>query len=334
MLREKFWIHLKRGPTQNLDSWVVTVKERAAECKFPTDFCEQAVTDKLTFSCKEDTYKLKLYDEGAALSLEKAVKILSLKEATKRELQESKTSEIESVTPRGNRPDRIPDQDTEQRTQQDSKRKSFQTSGRNCGYCNRRHPPGRRNCPAADTRCSKCNKMGHFPVICKSVPVKTVNQVLETEDAFSPTFVGGVTAPTCSNTSMAEPVANPQTGRSDPGWHVKLKIQDQDMLTWCIDTGAQVSVMPEAIYKSSYGTLSKSDRELVGAGDVPLVTLGCAVMNLSLAETVIKERVYVVRGTSKLLLGVPAIRSLGLIHEIPGTYSVKAVNQMPDNHPL
>ena len=93
----------------------MTVKERAAECKFPTDFYEQAVRDKLTVSCKEDTYKLKLYDEGTALSLEKAVKILSLKEATKRELQESKTAEIESVTPRGNRPDLISDEDTEQR---------------------------------------------------------------------------------------------------------------------------------------------------------------------------------------------------------------------------
>jgi len=85
MLREKFWIHLKRESTQTLDSWVVTVKERAAECKFPADFYEQAVRDKLAFSCKEDTYKLKLYDKGAAFSLEKAVKILSLKEATKRE---------------------------------------------------------------------------------------------------------------------------------------------------------------------------------------------------------------------------------------------------------
>ena len=133
---------------------------------------------------------------------------------------------------------------------------------------------------------------------------------------------------------MAEPVSNLQTGRSDPGWHVKLKMKDQHMLTWCTDTGAQVSVTPEAIYKSSYGSLSKSDRELVGAGDVPLMTLGCAVMNLTLAETVIKDQVYVVRGASKLLLGVPAIQSLGLVHGIPGTYSIKAVNQMPDNRPL
>ena len=41
--------------TQTLNSWVVTVKERAADCKIPADFCEQAVRDKLTFFCKEDT---------------------------------------------------------------------------------------------------------------------------------------------------------------------------------------------------------------------------------------------------------------------------------------
>ena len=266
MLREKFWLHLKREPTQTFDSWVVTVKERAAECKFSADIYEQAVRDKLTFSCKEDNYKLKLYDEGAALSLEKAVKTLSLKEATKRELQESKTAEIERVTRRGNRPDPHSGQDTEQRNQRDSKRKAFQTSGRNCGHCNRRHPLERRT--AQQRIHSKCNKMGHFPIICKSVPPKTVNEVLETEDDFSLTFVGGVTTPTCSNTSKAEPAANSQISKSDPGWHVKLKIQDQDTLTWCMDTGAQVSVMPEekwrvhgpiAKYWSERGNISLHD---------------------------------------------------------------------------
>ena len=106
---------------------------------------------------------------------------------------------------------------------------------------------------------------GGIAFICKSVPVKTVYQVLETEVDLSPTFVGRVTTPSCSKTSMAEPAANPHTGRLNPGGHVKLKIQDQDILTRYIDTGAQVSVMPEA--------LSTSDRELAGAGDVPLVTL-------------------------------------------------------------
>ena len=166
-----------------------------------------------------------------------------------------------------------------------------------------------------------------------------VNQVFETEVDFWPTFVGGVTTTPTPNpgteVSSTDTVEVHQISTSDSGWHIKLKLQDQE-LNWCIDTGAQVSVMPESVYKESYGTLSKPDRELVGAGDVPLTTVGFAPMTLALNQTVIEERVYVVKGASKLLLGIPAIRSLGLIHELPGTYSVKAVHHIPsiDNTPL
>jgi len=55
----------------------------------------------------------------------------------------------------------------------------------------------------------------------------------------------------------------------------------------------------------------------------------CALMIFTPDETVIKELVYIVRGASKLFLGVPAIRSRGLIHGISGIYSVKAVHTMP-----
>lgn len=57
--------------------------------------------DKLTFFGKDDSYKLKLYDQGAAVSLENSVKILLLRGAAKRDLQESKTAEFKSVTQRG-----------------------------------------------------------------------------------------------------------------------------------------------------------------------------------------------------------------------------------------
>ena len=51
-------------------------------------------------NCNEDSYKLKIYGERAALPLDRSVKI-SLKEATKHELQESKTAEIDSVRKSG-----------------------------------------------------------------------------------------------------------------------------------------------------------------------------------------------------------------------------------------
>ena len=49
MLREKFWFHLKREPSQTLESWVLAIKKLATECKFPATYMNQAVRDKLTF---------------------------------------------------------------------------------------------------------------------------------------------------------------------------------------------------------------------------------------------------------------------------------------------
>ena len=94
--------------------------------------------------------------------------------------------------------------------------------------------------------------------------------------------------------------------------------------------------MPESAYKESYETLSKSDRELVGVDDVPLRTVGFAIMNLVSEDKAIAERVHLVKRTSKLPLGIPAIRGLGLIHQIPGTYSIKALHHTPpaDNNPV
>ena len=49
-------------------------------------------------------------------------------------------------------------------------------------------------------------------------------------------------------------------------------------------------------------------------------------MTINHGSTKITEQVYILAGASKLLLGVPAIRNLGLIAEIPGSYSIKAVD--------
>ena len=42
-------------------------------------------------------------------------------------------------------------------------------------------------------------------------------------------------------------------------------------------------------------------------------------MNLVSEDEAIAERVCIVKGASKLLLGIPTIRGFGLIHQIPGT---------------
>ena len=84
--------------------------------------------------------------------------------------------------------------------------------------------------------------------------------------------------------------------------------------------------MPEKMYQTSFGPLLEADRILTGAGEAKLDTVGYVEMTLNHGSTKITEQVYIVAGASKLLLGVPAIRNLGLIADIPGSYSVKAVD--------
>ena len=69
MLREKYWYSLHREEGQSFDSWVRTVKDKATACKFASQ--DTMVRDKLIFSCRDDSAKLKLYDIGASLTLRK-----------------------------------------------------------------------------------------------------------------------------------------------------------------------------------------------------------------------------------------------------------------------
>ena len=98
MLREKFWFHLKREPSQTLESWVLAIKKLAAECRFPATYMNQAVRNKLTFfSCTDEAAKSKLYDVGSDLTLDWAIEILYQKETTMYKLQESKSAHIDVV---------------------------------------------------------------------------------------------------------------------------------------------------------------------------------------------------------------------------------------------
>ncbi|EDO44175.1 predicted protein [Nematostella vectensis] len=218
----------------------------------------------LTFSCVDDRSKLKLYDEGAGLSLDKTITILSMKEASSRELQESKTATIERVGLRA------PGKTAPQYAQRSETKSQRRQPPDRCGYCGRDHPRGKINCPAANVRCDKCTKVGHFAAVCRSKPNTRVSQVVDAHEGevleHNQTFVGRVLAVPQTDNTLPDQDKNVDITSSenqvseaealmpeistdyirDPGWHVKLRVEKRE-LTWCINTGAQVSVMPETL---------------------------------------------------------------------------------------
>ena len=70
--------------------------------------------------------------------------------------------------------------------------------------------------------------------------------------------------------------------------------------------------------------LSVPDTELLEAEDTKLYIVGCIDKTSSHRHTHVKGKMHVVRGTLELLYGIPDIHSLGLIHEFPKTYTIRA----------
>ena len=94
------------------------------------------------------------------------------------------------------------------------------------------------------------------------------------------------------------------------GWYIKLKT-NSDLLPWYIDSGAEISVMPETLHKKSYGDIHSTGRTLFTTGENLLHMLGCVHMELSRGDTTIQEDVYIVRGVKTLLLRQPSIDNVG-----------------------
>ena len=305
MLREKFWFHLNREPSQTLEFWVLAIKKLAAECKFPATYMNQAVRDKLTFSWTDEAAKSKLYDVGSDLTLDRAIEILT----TKYELQESKSAHIDEVKSKAKKK-------TSQGSQSKPAAKQYKSGTQGdkveCGYCGGNHPKGKKNCPAANHKCERCNIKGHFTKKCRTSPAR-VAQIAECDAKTTPKMKGRkyLLAALRAKYTKRRPISHlPKImASSSLGWYIKLKT-NFDLLPWYIDSGAEISVMPETLYKKSYGDIP--------TGENPLHTLGCVRMELSRGDTTIQEDVYIVQGVKTLLLGQPAIEKLGLIPNIPG----------------
>ncbi len=81
-----------------------------------------------------------------------------------------------------------------------------------------------------------------------------------------------------------------------------------------IDTGADVTVIPETVYeKERDGPMSRVEIRLSGASQHPLHVCGKFQGSLQRNITKTKQDIYVVRGLQKPLLGRPAIEALRVV---------------------
>ncbi|KAJ8332636.1 hypothetical protein SKAU_G00424250 [Synaphobranchus kaupii] len=156
-------------------------------------------------------------------------------------------------------------------------------------------------CPAKNADCHNCGKRGHYGRVCKSE--KTLSAVSED----STVFLGIVDA-------------------GEEPWTVDVGVR-HTKVAFKIDTGADVTVMPEQVYREiaqgSTRSLTPGKKALVGPG-TPLTVVGVAREVLQCGDRSTTEDVYVLKHLKVALLSRPAdivvhLKSMFVRHGIPET---------------
>lgn len=107
-------------------------------------------------------------------------------------------------------------------------------------------------------------------------------------------------------------------------WMVDVKLNGS-VVNFKIDTGADVTVVPNGSIDSSLVTLRKADKILYGPGGKHLHVCGMFRGTLSFRDRNIDQEIYVVEGLKHSLLGRPAIEKLELLLRINSVQSVTDV---------
>ena len=175
-------------------------------------------------------------------------------------------------------------------------------------------PPNR--CPAKNVTCSACKKKGHFAKVCKSC-----KRVQSVDDDSSEDDVSVMTIGEAVN--MVE---------NNSKWNTNVLIRNHNV-KFKIDTGADVTVIPEDIFRRfKLGRLQSTSKKLCGAEQKGLCIMGEIQEKLTLGETCVTKDIYVIKGLKEPLLGRPAIEKLNLfarINDIRSPCSEEQIKKYP-----
>ncbi|XP_067940192.1 uncharacterized protein [Watersipora subatra] len=193
-----------------------------------------------------------------------------------------------------------------------------------CKYCGSSHDRGR--CPAYGKECMNCKRRGHFAKVCKSKQQgsiasshkKRVNELsvaskesLCDGDVSETFYVHAVDSPT----NHARPVS---TNQSDNKWLINVKVHGKPIDVQ-VDTGAQVSVMPKQMFlELGLTRVVRTGATLVGFSGRAIPVVGKAELSVEIPENVLSTETtfYITETRDTTLLGLPAVRALGLIPSI------------------
>lgn len=289
-----------QAPHESVDDFYVALLELSKNCSYG-NLEASLIRDRLVVGIKDNACRKKLIQEKN-LTLQRCLDIVRSTEAATAHMSAMQGPAVNRIKQKQpvkktnvTTPKPMPKPTPKPPQKHQKSRYKQQNSSTSCYFCGGdRHP--RPKCPAKDFRCTKCGKWGHFPDVCQST--KGVREVVEEEDEA---FLG----------SLQSENQHSHTGMT------KVTVDDTS-ITFRIDSGADVDVIPYTVYTQHYKhkVIMPSGKVLRGPdGSSALQNLGyikCKLHHETTGITIMSD-VYVLKSGQECLLSRKSSVALGVL---------------------
>ncbi|CAL8139314.1 unnamed protein product [Orchesella dallaii] len=315
---------------ETIESYLTSLHTLAEYCNYGA-LKDELVRDRIVLGVRDKklSEKLMLME---ALDLTKAVSLCKQWEAVKRQQGdlkgEGKTQSLDSV---GKKQGSSNNKKGQSQPQSSSSSDPAEKKQRPCKFCNKNHEWKKEKCPAYGKTCAKCGGSNHFAACCrkqqsgdtKHQPSSSMNNVTDSTEC---SFVIG---------TINEIETEPGNSRSKK-WTALISV-DEKPIDFKLDSGADVTAIPYYLFRKTWRQrrLTPPDRRLTGPDGTALAVVGTVYSSLRNGENEMKQKVYVIKGLEKPLLGLKACEELQLVKRLnsvtsdPDMTDVKPKEEFP-----
>jgi hypothetical protein len=311
-------------PSESIDEFVIRLRQLAESCEFG-DLRDSLIRDRIVIGTSDESGRERILRARPTPELNAVVENLRAAEMCRSHKQVmSGKNEGDSVDYIGRRKGKNESQGSGRYKSQGQRR--YQGQGhqqasapnrpnqrsqghRACYWCGEDVKHFRRDCPARNSKCSACKRMGHYAKACMG----NVTAEIEEEEDDSPDeyYLGEV---------------NSINNNSDDFWSADIEVNGEST-TFKLDSGSKITVVGEKTPWLKQQKMEECTAQFRGPGMVSLSHLMLGEIRngkLHINGREITETVYVMKGQPKNLLSKAAIQRLQLLKPDPVVYNVES----------